>query len=143
MWLTDTQKIGAGITAFGLFFTLMGVIMFFDQGLIAIGNILFLAGITCVIGPQKTFYFFARPQKFRGTLTFLGGILLVFIKWPIIGRSPVIGMCVELFGFVNLFGDFFPVVVNFLRQLPILGRVFNLPGISYVVDKISGQQYPV
>jgi len=39
MWLSDTQKIGVGLTAFGLFFMLMGVMMFFDGGLLAIGNV--------------------------------------------------------------------------------------------------------
>jgi Got1/Sft2-like family len=51
-----------------------------------------------IIGPQKTFYFFARKQKIRGTICFIGGILLVFLKWPFIG------MIVETFGFLNLFG---------------------------------------
>lgn len=61
-------------------------------------QVLFLSGITLIIGPQKTFYFFARKQKLRGTICFLGGILLVFFKWPFVG------MCVETFGFLNLFG---------------------------------------
>ena len=96
---------------------LLGVMLFFDGALLALGNvrrsqtehrqvlltdscvqILFLSGITLIIGPQKTFYFFARKQKIRGTVCFLGGILLVFFKWPFIG------MIVETFGFLNLFG---------------------------------------
>jgi len=32
-------EIGVGLTAFGLFFMLMGVMMFFDGGLLAIGNV--------------------------------------------------------------------------------------------------------
>ena len=43
-------------------------------------------------------YFFARKEKIRGTICFFGGILLVFLKWPFIG------MLVEMFGFLNLFG---------------------------------------
>lgn len=61
-------------------------------------QILFLAGLTLIIGPQKTFYFFARKQKLRGTLCFIGGILLVFFKWPFVG------VILETFGFLNLFG---------------------------------------
>ena len=59
---------------------------------------MFLSGITLIIGPQKTFYFFARKQKLRGTVCFLGGIILVFLKWPLIG------VIVEPIGFLNLFG---------------------------------------
>ena len=115
----------------------LGVLLFFDGGLLAIGNVshnlgiydfssigsrtnchstvsyirmflphhhsltrqlLFLAGVTFIIGFQKTLVFFARKEKLRGTICFLGGILLVFFKWPILG------MIVELFGFLNLFG---------------------------------------
>ncbi|KAJ3332039.1 Golgi Transport [Blyttiomyces sp. JEL0837] len=52
-------------------------------------------------------------------------------------------MCVEIFGFVNLFGDFFPVVVNFLRRLPFIGPILSMPGISKVVDSITGAKLPV
>jgi hypothetical protein len=61
-------------------------------------QMLFLSGLTLIIGPQKTFYFFARKQKLRGTACFIGGILLVFMKYAFIG------MIVEIFGFLNLFG---------------------------------------
>ena len=61
-------------------------------------QILFVSGLTLIIGPQKTFYFFARKQKLRGTVCFIGGILLVFFK------RPFIGMVIETFGFLNLFG---------------------------------------
>ncbi|CAG8522181.1 26514_t:CDS:2 [Dentiscutata erythropus] len=114
MWLSDTQKIGVGLTAFGSFFMLLGVLLLFDGGLLAIGNILFISGITLIIG-----------------------VLLVFIKWP------VLGMVIELFGFLNLFGDFFPVVISFLRKLPVIGSLLNAPGISQVVDKITGSKLPV
>ena len=133
MWLTDLQskiflsvEIGAGLTAFGLLFMVLGVLLFFDGGLLAIGNVLFLSGITLIIGLAKTFTFFMRKHKIRGTVCFLLGIVLVFLKWP------VIGICVELFGFIIIFGDFFPIVITFLRQLPILGNILNLPGISTV-----------
>ncbi|TPX37168.1 hypothetical protein SmJEL517_g00892 [Synchytrium microbalum] len=132
MWLTDTQKIGVGLTAFGLFFMFLGILLFFDAGLLAIGNILFLGGLTLVIGMAKTATFFMRKNKLRGTVCFLGGILLVFIKWP------MIGMVVELFGFVNLFGDFFPVVIGFLRRLPFIGTILAIPAVSNVLDRIAG-----
>ncbi|KAJ2845540.1 Golgi Transport [Coemansia erecta] len=139
MWLSDTQKIGVGLTAFGSALIGLGVILFFDAGLIAIGNILFLAGMSMIIGPQKTFFFFTRRDKLRGSIAFFIGFLLVLVKWSILG------IIVEAFGFLNLFGDFFPVAINFLRSLPIVGRFLNLPVIRQVVDRMGGypSQYPV
>ncbi|XJO73027.1 hypothetical protein BDV3_004069 [Batrachochytrium dendrobatidis] len=101
MWLTDTQKIGVGLTSFGVFFMLLGILLFFDGGLVAIGNILFLGGLALVIGFTKTIAFFSRSEKIRGTVCFFLGIVLVFIKWPFVG------VCIELFGFINLFGQVF------------------------------------
>ncbi|KAH7103919.1 Got1-domain-containing protein [Auriculariales sp. MPI-PUGE-AT-0066] len=134
MWLTDGQKIGVALTSFGGLFMLLGVILFFDGALLALGNILFLGGVTLIIGPQKTFYFFARKQKLRGTVCFLGGIALVFLKWPFIG------VIVETFGFLNLFGDFFPVILTFLRQVPFIGTLLSLPYISAVADRLAGSR---
>jgi len=113
---------------------LLGIILFFDGSLLALGNILFLSGITLIISPQKTFYFFARKQKLRGTLCFFGGILLVFFKWPFFG------VIVETFGLLNLFGDFFPTILMFLRQLPVIGRVLSLPYIRSVADRLAGSR---
>jgi hypothetical protein len=70
----------------------------------------------------------------RGTTCFLGGILLVFLKYPFIG------MIVETFGFLNLFGDFFPVVLTFLRQLPVVGTFLSLPYIRPVIDRLAGSR---
>jgi len=135
MWLTDAQKIGVALTTFGGLFLMLGVMLFFDRALLALGNLLFLSGITLIIGPQKTFYFFARKNKIRGSACFIGGILMVIIlKWPILG------MIVETFGFLNLFGDFFPVIITFLRQLPFIGNLLTLPYISWVVDRLAGSR---
>lgn len=62
------------------------------------GNILFLVGITLLLGPQRTFVFFARKNKWKGTLAFWAGVLLILMRWPLIGFG------VELFGIFVLFG---------------------------------------
>ncbi|KAH9971087.1 hypothetical protein BGW80DRAFT_508477 [Lactifluus volemus] len=100
MWLTDMQKIGVRLTSRGALFMLLGVMLFFDGALLALGNILFLGGLFLIIDPQKTFYFFARKNKLCGTACFLGGILLVFLKWP------AIRVLVEMFGFSIFFGAY-------------------------------------
>ncbi|KAL7748000.1 Golgi Transport [Sorochytrium milnesiophthora] len=111
--------------------------MFMDKGLLAIGNILFISGISMIIGLSKTIAFFVRPTKLRGSVAFFAGVLMVFIGWP------VVGMAVEMFGFVNLFGDFFPVVIAFMRRLPVIGPVLSAPGVSQVIDRLAGNRLPV
>ncbi|CAH1757919.1 16873_t:CDS:2 [Entrophospora sp. SA101] len=137
MWLSDTQKIGVGLTAFGTLFMFLGVVLFFDGGLLAIGNILFLSGILLIIGFDKTIAFFSRKDKIRGTICFFGGIVLVFVKWPFLG------IIIELFGVFNLFGDFFPVIVRVLRRIPLIGNILSAPGIAQFVDKLTGAKLPV
>ena len=91
-------EIGVAFCSGGGFFFLLGLILFFDRALLAMGNILFLVGITLLLGPQRTFVFFARKQKWKGTLAFWAGVLLILMKWPLVGFG------VELFGIFVLFG---------------------------------------
>lgn len=98
VWLNDQQKIGVGLVSLGSLFLVLGILLFFDAALLALGNVLFTSGITLLIGPQKTFYFFARREKLRGTVCFFAGMILVFARWTFVG------MLVEMFGFLNLFG---------------------------------------
>lgn len=93
-----TAEIGVGLVSGGVFFLFVGVLLFFDATLLALGNILFVAGIAMLIGPQRTLTFFARKQKIRGTVCFFAGMALVFC------RLTLLGMLIETVGFLNLFG---------------------------------------
>ncbi|XP_023017354.1 vesicle transport protein GOT1B isoform X1 [Leptinotarsa decemlineata] len=130
--ITDSQKIGVGLSAFGIFFIFLGVLLLFDRSLLALGNILFIAGLAAVIGRERTFRFFFQRHKVKGSLAFFGGIALVLFRWPLVG------MIVETYGFILLFSGFFPVAINFLRRVPVLGTILNLPLISSVVDRLAG-----
>ena len=39
MEMTDFQKIGVGLAGFGVTFLFLGVVLLFDKGLLAIGNV--------------------------------------------------------------------------------------------------------
>ncbi|KAK8782746.1 hypothetical protein V5799_015912 [Amblyomma americanum] len=95
--ITDFQKIGVGLAGFGVAFLFLGVLLLFDKGLLALGNILFLTGLAFVIGLERTFRFFFQRHKIRGTLAFFGGIFIVIFGFPLIG------IIVETYGFVLLF----------------------------------------
>uniref|UniRef100_A0A3P9CDR8 Golgi transport 1Bb n=1 Tax=Maylandia zebra TaxID=106582 RepID=A0A3P9CDR8_9CICH len=98
-----SAEIGMGLTGFGVFFLFFGMMLFFDKALLAIGNILFVSGLSFVIGLERTFSFF------------LGGVLVG-----------------SIYGFFLLFRGFFPVAVGFIRRVPVLGSLLSLPGISAV-----------
>ncbi|XP_066559290.1 vesicle transport protein GOT1A [Amia ocellicauda] len=124
--VTDFQKVGVGLTGFGLFFIMFGVLLYFDSVLLAFGNVLFLSGLAVIIGLRRTFQFFFQRQKLRASTFFLGGVALVLLRWPIIG------MAVEAYGFVLLFRSFFPVVFGFL------GSFINIPFMNSLFTKLSG-----
>jgi len=134
MEISDQQKLGVGLGGFGVFFLLLGVLLLFDKGLLAIGNLFCIAGFICCIGIERTTRFFAQPERLKGTCCFFGGIAVVLLGWP------VIGMIVEAYGFVLLFGGFLPMAINFLRCVPVVGTILALPGISGVCDAIVGQE---
>ena len=60
MVLDENQKIGIGLVALGLLFIVLGIVFMCDPSLIAIGNILFLAGLCFSIGFNKAFKLFTR-----------------------------------------------------------------------------------
>ncbi|KAH0698392.1 hypothetical protein KY290_014212 [Solanum tuberosum] len=95
--MNDRKKIGLGLTGFGVFFSFLGIIFFFDKGLIAMGNILFFSGVALTIGFKSSLQFFSKRSNFKGTISFGVGFFLVIIGWPILG------MILEAYGFVVLF----------------------------------------
>ncbi|KND93123.1 Protein transport protein GOT1 [Tolypocladium ophioglossoides CBS 100239] len=126
MRLTCSAEIGVVFCSGGGLFLIGGVMLFFDRAMLAMGNILFLIGLTIIIGPQKTLLFFARKQKAKGTAAFFVGLALILIRWTFIG------FFVELYGIFVLFGDFLGTIAGFARGLPVVG-----PYIGMMVDRIG------
>ncbi|MCJ1441449.1 MAG: Golgi Transport, partial [Stictis urceolatum] len=109
------------------FFITLGVILFFDRAMLAMGNILFLIGIPLILGPQKTIAFFARRQKIKGTIAFGCGIILILMRWALVG------FIVEAYGIAVLFGDFLVTIAGYLGVVPVVG-----PYIQIAVEKLVG-----
>ncbi|KAF2767138.1 Got1-domain-containing protein [Teratosphaeria nubilosa] len=140
-WLSDQQKIGAVLCSGGIFFLIFGVILFFDRALLAMGDILLLGGITMLLGPQRTFLFFARKQKWRGSAAFWAGILLILMRWTLIG------FIFQSYGIFILFGEFFKTIAGFAYNIPYVGpylaRALQVAGDKAGANERAHKDLPV
>jgi hypothetical protein len=109
------RKIGILLASSGAVFTLLGISLFFNKTLLRMGNLLFISGVPLILGPSRTAGYFFQPTKARAT-----GCLILGIFFVLAGR-PILGMALEIFGIMNLFGNLFPLLMVMLRQVPFLG----------------------
>ncbi|XP_016393248.1 vesicle transport protein GOT1A-like [Sinocyclocheilus rhinocerous] len=124
--ITVFQKIGVGLSGFGMFFVLFEILLYFENVFLCY-QILFLSGLAFIIGLRRTAHFFFQRQKLRSSAFFLGGVALVLLRWPLIG------MLVETYGFVLLFKSFFPMAFGFLAT------ALNIPFLTFtMLNKLSG-----
>lgn len=97
------------------------MLLFFDRGLLALGNILWLAGVAFLLGWYSTWKIFSNRENYKGSASFLLGLFFIFVRWPILG------IIFELYGCIVLFGGFWPSVKVFLYQIPVLGWIIQYP----------------
>jgi ABC-type Co2+ transport system permease subunit len=116
----------------GVVFLFLGVLFFFDAALLALGDVLFLMGLTMTIGFSRTLRFFSRRDRLKGIISFFGGIFLVMIRWP------VIGMILQIYGIVYLFGQFFPIAAQSMKDVPVLGTILSLSVVDRFISSLSG-----
>lgn len=135
--VSDTQKIGIGLVGFGLTFLLLGVILFFDSALLAMGNIMFITGVTLLIGLQNAFKFFFQASRLKGSALFFSGVLMVLCKWA------MIGMIIESVGLFFLFAGFIPKIIMFMRSVPVVSAIFYLPFVDRIAQSLSSASLPV
>jgi Got1/Sft2-like family len=107
---------------------MLGISLFFNKSLMRLGNLLFIAGVPMTIGPGRTAGYFFQPKKSRATACLALGIFLVFLG------SPVLGIALEVFGLLNLFGNMFPLVAVLIKQVPFVGTLFGSGGLGKNAD---------
>jgi hypothetical protein len=115
----SNRKLGILFLSSGAIFTILGITLFFNKTLMRLGNLLFVAGVPLMIGTGRTVGYFLQPQKARATGCLVCGIFLVFVG------HPVLGILLEVFGLLNLFGNMFPLVMMMARNVPVLGGLFS------------------
>jgi len=113
----SNRKIGLPLLAGGFFLVVLGVVTFFNKFLISFGHMLLIGGVPLTIGSGRTVSYVLQPKKARSTGCFLLGLLLVLTG------HPILGMALEAFGFLNLFGNMFPLLLAMLRTLPGVGSI--------------------
>ncbi|XP_031112998.1 vesicle transport protein GOT1 isoform X3 [Ipomoea triloba] len=119
--IDEQKKIGLGLIGFGILFTFLAIILFFDRGLLALGNILWLAGVSLLLGWRSTLQIFTNRMNYKGSASILLGIFFIFVRWPILG------IIMEVYGCIVLFGGFWPSVKVFLYQIPVIGWILRYP----------------
>lgn len=119
--LDEQKKVGLGLIGFGIFFTFLAIMLFFDRGLLALANILLLAGVALLLGLRSTLQLF--KVNYKGTISFMLGLFLIFVRWP------VVGIIVEIYGCIILFGCFWPSIKVFLFQIPVFGWILQYPAL--------------
>ena len=133
------RQVGVLFTATSVLFFFAGVILIFDPILLIMANLLFVCGVCFIIGFSRVGWFFFQPSKRRGTICFiLGFAMILFFK------LGFIGVALEAFGVLNLFGDFFPMLLAAARKVPLLGDLLSMPGIKQFLDRlIVGESLPL
>jgi hypothetical protein len=66
------------------------------------------------------------PPRMQGSAFFLAGVGLVLWGWTFVGFG------LEMYGFWLLFSAFFPTVLSFLRRMPFLKQVLDMPAFKTV-----------
>eukprot|EP01082_Thalassiosira_pseudonana_P004759 g4196.t1 g4196 contig15:541213-542237(-) len=116
---SSNRKLGIIFLSSGAAFTALGITLFFNKTLMRLGNLLFVCGIPLMLGPGRTVGYFLQPKKARATGCLGCGIFLVLVG------HPVIGILLEVFGLLNLFGNMFPLVMMMAKNLPVVGGLFS------------------
>jgi Got1/Sft2-like family len=130
--ISDNTKIGTGLLFLGCVFLILGCLFLFDSAMLALGDILFLVGLTLTIGVSRTIRFFSRPDRMRGIVAFFGGVLLVMIRWPIFG------MIAQVYGLIYLFGQFMPIAAESMKDIPVVGQLFRQPKVEQFFASFGG-----
>ncbi|CAA0169761.1 unnamed protein product [Arabidopsis thaliana] len=93
----------------------------FSESSCTLTELFWLIGVGLLLGWQSTWRVFTNVNNLRGTICFVLGLFLIFVRWPIIG------IILEIYGVIVLFGGFWSTVKAFLSQIPFVGWIIQYP----------------
>ena len=114
--MNDIEFIGSGVIVGGLVFFIIGIFSFSSEFRVT-ANLLFLIGLNMLMGPKPFFSFLIKKDKLKGTITFIVGIVLTFMK------HALFGIISEIVGAYWLFGGFLSMILGVIGKIPIIGAL--------------------
>jgi hypothetical protein len=152
MWaglLSENSKIGLVLLGVGVFFMMLGVVLFLDSGLMSIGNLIILSSFPFFFGLVPTLHFLnpVEPllapsgerhgwrEKTVGRVALLLGVLLVLFRWALVG------LVLELVGFAVLFSGFIAKWLAMARDTPAMAQL-DMPFLRPLVDYLAPPHRP-
>lgn len=114
------RQVGSYFLGGGLILMFIGMMLFFESNLLRLGNIMAIMGATLLIGPDKLGSFFLQKSRLQATIIIGLGVLLLLTG------SPRLGLLVEIFGLLNLFGNMLPFLLFVLKGIPGVGELIGL-----------------
>jgi len=111
MEFSGLRKAGLGFLAFGVSFLFLSVMMFFDGGLMALGNLFLILGLVLNVGVRRSLTYFVDRKRAKATVSLLLGMCIVLYG------LPIIGILFEVYGLAVILRGLFPGVLASLRSL--------------------------
>ncbi|CAA6660117.1 unnamed protein product [Spirodela intermedia] len=117
-------KVGIGLLGCGAFFAFLGIVLFFDKGLLALSNFFFFSdfffsGMVLLLGWQSACQLFMNKKNYKGSICFILGIFSILLRWPIVG------FILEIYGTYVLFREFLPSAKEFINHMPGVGSLLH------------------
>ena len=110
--MDDWRKIGIGLSTAGAFFTILGVLMFFDKALLAMGNV--RASSDCCRCRKR-----AAHSCLQDHLSYD----------PTSHVRP------------QLLSDFFPIALGLMRNMPVIGSILSWSPVRAVRQQLSNSAH--
>ncbi|CAA7396429.1 unnamed protein product [Spirodela intermedia] len=95
--MNEKTKVGIGLLGCGAFFAFLGIVLFFDKGLLALSNIFCFSGVVLLLGWQSACQLLMNKKNYKGSICFILGIFSILLRWPIVG------FILEIYGTYVLF----------------------------------------
>jgi len=130
------RQVGVFLTGAGSLLFLSSVFANFSRPVLLISNLLFVAGVACLLGIQKGLRLFFRRKHIPATIAIAAGLVCIVVN------HGFVGMMVQLTGSFLMFGGFLPVIFARLRKLPVIGPRLRVALPQFVYDMNSDEALP-